>query len=388
MLKNLSIEIHNQTHNVTMNRYTLIQYICNHELDFVAFAMTPFHLVGIKAYLQYLHENGYEKVKGILLISRHKKNGYILRSNEIKFEKFCEATVGYYDDAHENIETKVKLIHEIFGGIKRKRKEKGKKALYLIHQAVPRIYLCIECIGKTNYFVHNVVTDDGISSHFGMLHWAKMTARDNDSIFMGIKYIILRMTGQAIQKCYSIPITNFSFFSPQRLFDKKIIEMYKKVLENENLQCGIMEKEKYILYLSQPIDDVYTQKALLNIANAVLSYYKGKNYKIYVKLHPREQQLGLTDDMDVVYLDKHLSVESIIANTVNKPDYIIGWSSTSLLTLSAFWDINCYSLYKNLTAKYQKKVSADFIRLVNNPSIKNVYVKDLTLEAIRNDINR
>ena len=92
--------------------------------------------------------------------------------------------------------------------------------------------------------------------------------------------------------------------------------------------------------------------------------------------------------MDVVYLDKHLSVESIIANTVNKPDYIIGWSSTSLLTLSAFWDINCYSLYKNLTAKYQKKVSADFIRLVNNPSIKNVYVKDLTLEAIRNDINR
>ena len=220
----------------------------------------------------------------------------------------------------------------------------------------------------------DVVTDDGMSSYFGILHWMKRTAEDNKSFMAGIKYMFFRGISYLVIHISKISVLKFKIFSNKSLLDDKIVALYRNVLESSSNDIGINEKEKYILYLDQPIDGEEHKTTIALAYNVLIDFYK-KGYKIYVKPHPREKERCTFGDIKVIFLSKKFSVEEIIAKTSHKPKAVIGWVSTSLITLAAFWKMDCYTLIKLLPYKKQNSIAKDFLKLIDDRRIKDVLVK-------------
>lgn len=376
LMKN-KVSLNTNIKNEKINWIELVEFINTNEVDFVAHVMTPFHIIGIKAFLAFLRKNGYQKLKGVIVIGQHIKSGYILNIDDIKVQDYCDAKVYYYESLQLS---GAKLSKMIMRNIFPKHKQQKGKVLFVIHQAVPWVYFSTECIRKTDYTVINVITDDGLSSYFGIGHWAKMTAKDRGSILYGIKYIIQRSIADLVRRYYLIQTINFSFFSKKKLFNKQIVTFYRQILESEISEYGINEDKKYILYLSQPFEH---SDEMWKIADKILLYFQNKGYKIYIKIHPRENEFNINKKIKAKFLNREFSAESIIAHSKNKPCFVIGWVSTSLLTLSAFWNIKCYTLYDYLPIKYQRYIASDFVKLINNPLVKNKYVKKLEISDIK-----
>jgi hypothetical protein len=128
-----------------------------------------------------------------------------------------------------------------------------------------------------------------------------------------------------------------------------VIESYRVVLE----RAAIPLKGQFdyysnsIVIATQPYveDNMCSLNEYMTVICSVISYYKRNNKNIILRIHPRENDEKYLNLGCRIEKSKN-SLESIIASLSIKPEAIIAFNSTVLVTANLFWEIKSISLGK------------------------------------------
>lgn len=339
------------------------------QIDFIAQIMTPWNLLCLKAYLNFLRKELKRDVEGIVLISKHIENDYLLDTDKLGLERYARTTAFYYTErTNTNI---TELVFELFST---KRYKADGHTLYVIAPTEPWLFFTAECLREFCSDVRTIVLDDGIGSAYGVMQWFQNMIRTSASMKVGIMYLLRKMLYLLIKIFYNIKITNFGIFLKNAIEKEIVLTNFKEVLsEDKSIDAEINicpESDNYIVYFTQPFKDINLIEQMDKILLEVMHELKKQGYKIVVKKHPRETSSKLLDDLDVIYLPKEYSIEQIFSTVTKKPKYVLGWTTTALFTSALFWDIPSYTLCDMLLEVYEDKEMKTFYKIFNKYSKK------------------
>ncbi|MGN0416180.1 MAG: polysialyltransferase family glycosyltransferase [Agathobacter sp.] len=351
-----------------MDRDELINFVLeNQNLDFIAKIITPFHLIGVEAFLVELCKSKNRLVQGVILIEKHSVSGYSINLSDIDLDEYGHIACVYYSDDCNPNRDDIDKIYEI---IKKSSKYVNKtRKLYVINTIEAWSSFSAELYRKSSYNVIQVVMDDGIGSYGNLVQWCKSLWKDTKSIRLCIRYVMLHFFSKFIDIYYGIPRIYYTMFGRKNFWNHTVVDAYKTAIE-QNLQPTDTEfGPKSIIYLSQPLDDPST----LEIALDILKKLKEIGYNIYIKLHPRENTNTYFEELNATNLPQQFTIESIVYNSKIKPEWVFGWCSTALFTISGFWSINCCALcdfyrkgkYKNTMKLIERMIKGNQDKFVN-----------------------
>ena len=91
------------TKNKFLDRYQILNYLTekllNGGVDFVAFVVSPFHILGVNAFLLEIREKYKKPPRGIIFILPHPKDGIIVNEEHVKCRKFTNVEIAYIKDS-------------------------------------------------------------------------------------------------------------------------------------------------------------------------------------------------------------------------------------------------------------------------------------------------
>lgn len=322
-----NIVIHQEEKLMNLNELAAC-LIKNHKLDFVGYAITPFHLSGLKAYISYLHDSLEREINGIVLIGKHDKAGYLL-STDISFEGYVHARVEYLE-----MEGKLKSLP--YKGMKHDLKIVCPEAAWL--------NLSLYCKKYTNYNVKNVIVDDGMGSYLSFLERVYVDSQEECSICKAICFGLKRIIIKALEVILFGRSIKFSIFDKKHFMEPLPRYYYKNAIESGMTHSNINFAKHSVVYLGTVYPTSEEKIRREHLIGEILESYYNKGYKIYIKGHPREEVSFADVTFPVEELPQKISIEEMVCISEIKPEIVMGWNSSALVTLSALWKINCYSL--------------------------------------------
>ncbi len=312
-----------------MNRLELAYCMSqNTDLDFVAYVITPFHLSGVKAYLDYYHDQLMRNLKGIILIGKHDRSGYLL-SEDIMLAPYLDAKVFQF---------------EMEGELPKWDCTGKKKDLMLICPETPWLALDIFCKKSSNYRVTNIIVDDGTGSYLSLFERAQFFANEVNSRSKAVVFYLKRVALRVVSFAIGIKTEKFSIFDRKHFMENTSLKYYKKAIEAglEKSEFDLVGKSVVYLGTAYPSDAEKQRRESL-VFNYLKRYYED-GYKIYIKAHPRDNMASANIPFPVEILPRNNSIEEIICGSSVKPEIVMGWNSSALITLSAIWGVYCLSL--------------------------------------------
>ena len=341
---------------ILSNKNTIIGYkelisLAQNDYDLVAMVITQYHLINLKAFIRYRF-NG-QNVKVLLLIGKHTRSGFMINIDNDYFDQSIACDIYYYDPkVSDNLQ---RLERDV---------SSTKSLIYIVQPERPWASLSL-MLKKIKTKIISVVIDDGIGSYNGLLSWTRTTIEDTGSVAQGIHYFMSRVGGSVLLKWNGISIEYFSFFRPNTFASETVAECLKKEFEESAKNIGRFKFEpNSIIYLSQAFTDQTLYSTSCEMAKKILRSFSNNGFIVYVKLHPREVNDGVWEKEPFQILHDY-SIETIIASSNTKPRYVIGFTSTSLITLSVIWKINCISLSKLYLNDYQNEIISNFLGIIN-----------------------
>lgn len=350
--------------------------------NFYAFALTPLHAVGINVIISYLEDNG-RKLKGYIFIRSHGITGKTIDSNSFSYAS-KELKIENYD---YGVSSK-----SIFEALREKKsllqasREIPENEVYLVWTDIEN-----EITENINKYVsiHKFIfirIDDGEGSYLPMFRR-----------FYG-KGMIGKYNSTIIEKCKnyfaaSIKTTFYSLIchnlkNRERYVEATIFKNSKSniISRNELFADRYVEVFKGIKAPSSYFDSksskgiclINTQCLLENsltdgisdfqIIKEVCSKLCTKGYRIIIKPHPREKSIEKYEELHATVIkDNSIPQEAMIANAVEKPKFILGFNSSSLLNAYGLFEIQVISLAnmlkdKNGVSKKYKKDLKKYIK--------------------------
>jgi len=334
-------------------------------INFIAYAITPWHANGIDAAIKRLEQEGISLL-GDIIISGHKYTGRcISEENFLKHDliDFIEINDGDWQFGQSG-----NPIVELFERIcELKKNRKYKDYIYVLNA------------GRLNYkwliYIHKnykrgvkfVLLDDGTGGYNGFRGTQKYEVLKR-SIYNLFKETLIR------QNCF-IDNRLFYFDKGRITVKRDIAYYYESVYKSTDKQINEELLKKFeskiiintqCLYDSKEIEgnqDIETFRQL----DKVLCF-TGKKERVLVKPHPRELSLDRYSVFGWDFLKEcKYTQEEIIAKVSKKPLCVIGLTSSSLVNLNALFDIKTISLAKlflktDLPTGMKKDVE-DFISL-------------------------
>lgn len=305
------------------------------DMNVAADVITPFHFLAVIGYLYFLKDDKRVKPIGIIRIHPHPKTGYAFDLNEIQNWDFDDVKIVY---AKGTAGTADSILRDLFKALLH-RGRKDKNVLYFIAPGTP-LLRSIRGLLYSEKRIVRVAVDDGTATFYGKIEWAKNVIDSSKSIAAGIRSYCFNVMYDLIKYIYGIRIDTFCLFDNKNFFESKIVKCYRRAFECRVFNTTVRPENKYVIYLSQP----YEGNVEIEMKGIVFDIFKrltNDGMEIFVKLHPRESEWG---DMRFQYIEKKIAIESFIANTQVKPEFVFGWDTTALFTISGTWGINCYSM--------------------------------------------
>jgi hypothetical protein len=346
----------------------------NPDIDFIARCITPWHLLGIKAFVNRLKYREKRTIKGIIFIMAHSLTGYAIDSSKI--------------DPIENITAKIYDIQESFfhgnnlsKGIRNilmpsfRKGNCNYKSLYIISPMKSWSSLSVDILNANcKYNISNIVIDDGFLSYESKFQMLLKQFAETKSIASFFKNIIQFPYEYALQNKYNYEKIHWALFQKNHgkfIANYKVVNCYKKILEMDSsrqIGCQIEDnfQNDYVIIITQPFEDhdldykLFVQERLIPIKN----YFSSKNVDVYIKPHPRERTLEYYNQFKL--LNYNGPIEQFTFSCKKCPLYFIGIYSTALVTINLFSGIKTISLSK-LVEPYVKNKNLKYsIRLFAN----------------------
>lgn len=317
-----------------LNSFQLIKYIKeNPNISFVSVATTPWHLIG----LEYCLENcvsDYEH--GLVLIAKHEISGFCLDIMDVKKHLKKNIICCKFTNIGEN------RSDLIFGGIKLFLSNKYDRKIKIISPEKPWIRFALSLRNKVKIGFKFIVFDEGIGAYY----------RKSRFYYNGIeklKFLIIRKIERDIVRKHDFVDNSLFIMKNEHLLrNQNIINEYKRKFESQQKIHPLKDNgsEQYVIINTQTYhdngeisnnEDVFVLKEITKILTS-------RGFKVYLKPHPRDKSIQRYQDLKLQFIDKNISQEAFIASLDRLPTYVIGFTTTTLITLLLFFNIKPISL--------------------------------------------
>lgn len=352
-----------------INEYA-IKELSNLELDFIAYVVSPFHALGVDAFVHTLSINK-KNLNGLIFIQSHPKDGIVVSEVNFRCMKFANVKLVYIQKPiltnRKNVlqlsQTAIRVLKGFYNTVNNQAIQK--KDLYFIYvMEVP--ILLFELLNNKGiidkYSPRFVSIDEGTGSYLDENTWKLVRKYDNKNRDItksqkdkALKSLIVNtflINLKALIKNYIIVenrhilIQSASGFIP----NKESIDGYKEVLclsKNEIPECiRPLLTKKWAVIATQPFVDYgqITAGSYISIIVDVIKLLQEKGFNVALKLHPRENYEMYkinAINKDIMIVPKNITLEEILQF---RPNITIGFTSTVLITSHLFYEIPSISL--------------------------------------------
>ena len=344
------------------SREQLAEYINQHEIDFVARCSTQWHMLGIRAYVLKLCDMLDRTITGVIYVGSRDGKTYAINNEMLNFPDKVSTVVfkstGIGDAAK---------AHNTLVALRHKRIWNGNKTLYIISPNAGW-YLFATAIDSSKYFPVTIVLEDGYAHYNDERQWLLGTYRDTKSIkrvvISAIQFSMIRL----LRKRLAISEEYFTLFDKEgdMILNQDVLDYYKRSLETI-LPNSLNIKVPGVLFMTQPlVEDGHINVEDMESFYDNLIIFCGK--ELYIKVHPRDKTTPNIQSISKYIVDDHgLNAEEFYSAICVKPKLVIGFHSTSLITLNLFFGANVMSLNHTIVdriqGKYLKESFENFERL-------------------------
>lgn len=350
------------------------------DINFVACALMPLHVIGINAAIRYLNQNGI-KLHGFIIVFEHSitgrhisKEDFIIGDNKITV---CDGVMKW----KYNKGIKFKALASIPSFHKRSTLT----PFYYINSYPNTIIF--NYISRMGYKTVWVQIDDGGASYVSRTRDAYELAllyiKDRNIIIRHIKIIIQVINGIFQDYCAKM-LSNTGGRIDFRLFDETqktqranptSIKFYKEAFKRafhgnlDTLKCF----EGCILINTQCLEEcnLVDDEIDYRVYKAAISNIKDIGNNIVIKPHPRELNVDKYKALGVAVYDKYDCTQEVLLSCLEEsPICVISIYSSTLMNISGIFDIPAISLAKIVLKEKPnpilKKVLEEYIEQYGN----------------------
>jgi hypothetical protein len=372
------------------NNDLLYQYILKiaikKDFDFVAFAMSHWHAIGVDSAIYDISQRKNKKPKGLIIICAHPKDGFVIEKKDFICKDFADIEFYFLDSDFDSLKNQKfiilrickafkKLINRLRVIIRIKKVGKNKKCKskeliiisamypninfleifknkYISNKYIPVYFITDEGIGtyvskKTREITRKLDNQDKRLGHFNYLkdieHKIKMEITNNIIKRVVIKYISIE-NRFLLNKRNDKLIPNLSIVNS---YKNIFLKRKESILKFDNIK----NISSPVIILTEPFSEYklaslkYELKILDNIVNILIR----KGYSIIIKPHPRE-----FDNKYVSFFKKYKSSQVKTARKdfpaedlfcMLTPLCVIGYTSTALITANIIFNLPAISIY-------------------------------------------
>lgn len=318
------------------NQKQLITYISKeNKYDVVAFAITPWHAIGVSATIDYLVDKNKEGLNCLIVICEHGSSGYSLSDSHFNLNENCSYEFVKRCDSKTTIFWKFRLLLCYFINIFLNLKENRKK-IYLLSACIPITFVSSILSLKLNRKVINYYYDEGLLTYF---------------IKLG-GYLNFRNKLSSIFSLWNTENESFTLFNYNKKEIKKnenILYYYKKQLEVKSSKVDCESLEGCVLVCTQmySVDGEIDLEDEIYVYDNIIAYCKRLGIGIKFKLHPRHKSLEYFNSIDSSMIYESIyPLEQILNHT--KPICVISITSTVLVNSQLFFDVKTISISRIL----------------------------------------
>ena len=333
-------------------------------IDFVAKCITPWHLIGIKAFIAKLLEEN-KRAKGYIYIKYHGVSGYVIKEDDLNFPEDSDITVIWGKKSEKKTSKQKREV--ITQSINFKHySPSNQKKVFILNAFYPDYPFCARFIEHTGINCVPVCIDEGVGTYktrrdlFGE-RWRRNKKR---AIISEIQKLLETHIGKRIPE-KTVYFTIFNVNKSGMLNENTdVTRYYRKVLSDSVSTITISDKP-YILLLTQPFElkeEIAAQNEVNAAFNLVAKRYREAGFYIFVKPHPREKKEMLDEYKNSGYtlIDQSMPIERMLNCLTTKPNCVIGALSTALVTSSVLCNIPAISIARIVASKaspaYRKQV--------------------------------
>ena len=321
----------------------LIDLLSSSDLAFVARAISPWHALGVDAWIRKSRADGSLAGKGLIFAYPHPRGDILLRKEHFKYSAgdpevahFALPASTLREFAREGALSATKRIYrEIFA------RQDTNQPLYIISPRIPWLSL-LRIWPRSDRFISFVLTDEGIGSYVSLDVWLAAQRAERKGTLNWKERILYRLHSR-------LNCVDRSLFRQQDgmlALNTEVGRDYRLLLNsvrtyNEDRASSF--KVAWLLtapFVEQGYMDFQSEKK--SLIEAVL-LVKKKGFKVLVKPHPTEsvnKYRWLEDQHGVSILRGDRSFEESFVPRAR--DIVIGFNSTALLTSKALFDVHPY----------------------------------------------
>lgn len=366
------------------------------DIDFIASAISHWHAIGVDSCVYSLYKNANRKIKGIIIIKAHAKNGYIINESNFICSTFAEVDFILVSDnmkARQSFKNPFQITLALINLAL--KKEIGKN-IGIISVVQPNIRLITIFKNRNLAFKYNPIfylIDEGIGTYTSQKAWENEKSVDTKDCKFLQSYFLFKF--YSYMKCCMSTLLGLivlKYMECHNLFLFEIKEGKLNPIRSEaiNYRNVIKIREKQMILRNKIIHNAiiitdmlseYHYMSLideLELIERISIILIDNGYCVYIKPHPRETQnkyefLSKAFDIDKLKIMKQdISIEETL-NEIN-PKAVIGFSSTALLTAKILFEINSINIthkcFKNL--KIMPHAMIEFENITKKIGIKHI----------------
>lgn len=336
-------------------------------INYLAIITSSWHYLSVLSTIKWLKETRHIG-KGIVLVCEHLTDGHIINEDLLRVGASVDMEV--YDFKYSALATSAEvrrylLNHNSFG-----------IPFYIMKPVIPKlefsVYLYNNNVRKN--IVH-ITIEEGLATYMrDWKMWAMEELREINFVNLW-KEIKQRTWGKIISekllRMHNEFIENTLFLNMggRWIQNRQAIDYLKSILEELKDHYDFTPYENYqnsIIICTQPYGE---QKRILHNADIVVirklcEMAQENNQHVIIKPHPREKHLEKYQGFGVeIDMRNSVPLEFVLAGIKIKPKFILGITTTTLVTGKLLWNIPCISLV-NLISRVD--CTKDFAGEANN----------------------
>jgi hypothetical protein len=334
--------------------------------EFLAIARSPWEAYGVSAQIKKLNLKN-----GIIYLNSLAQEECLLDRSDFSLPtgndiKFVKRQTSDQSSIHSYIISKIKAL--VVLGLT--DKSRNQDQLYIITSNKPRRKLISNLFSLTKIpmSLKFIVIDEGIGTYIGDGYGENVNSIGGEYMSRQSKYVerslLLRFLKYPYNRIYNrllkkSPVNYDFLFTKQGsslLVNNHLAKIYRNVISD--VGEDIPDKTIPVLFVTQTL----VESGYLSEGNYINYLYhtieRGfQNQKLVIKPHPFEDHkkystLSNCHDIDIDIVDNDIGVEELYANWNIKS--VVGFYSTSLLTASAIFNINAYTVADGLIHRTNK----------------------------------
>lgn len=375
----------------TIDEFEFIDLLKKEDIDFVATVTTHWHAIGLDAFL-YQYFTNFEDLNGVILITPHPNDGYIINEKDFYCNNFIKLRFYYVHldfvyrfDRYSNLFIKsAAFFYSNFVSVLNKLRFYNKnnhKILFINPWFPPTVLVRDIFLHKSLYDRYSpqlILTDEGTATYISDDAF-KLNFRN--SFFGVIRLFFSKILSWFEYKTLlkDVPIENRAIFQKfnqnsdnlkmKFIINDDVVDSYKQILKVRRTDLNLTENDIILLVTNAHFEE--SQCFLedeLKLIDLLVQFLIKHNYYIVLKPHPREIE-GKYDKIreryNIQIIPQDFPVEELFSQL--NPVCVISTLSTALINANLFFDFKCISVVDMLISM----TNSDIIK-INADEFKNL----------------